>query len=395
MNEEIEILVVGAGPAGLIAAREAASRGAEVTVLEEDTEIGLPCHCTGLLSLRGLRNIGIPPDGQFVQNKVRGARFFSPSGLSFTIGKDRPVACVVDRCLFDRFLARQAIEAGAQIRLNSRAHGIKRVKTQIATYVGKELVRAKILIDAEGVSSRFVRAAGLKPLNSKCILPGLQIELEGAEVDPNYVEVHTGRRIAPKFFAWVIPLSEDSVRVGLACEGANTKERLENFVRIRFGDDNVFRRVSTRPGLVVTGGPIEKTFKDNFLVVGDAAGQVKPTTGGGVIFGGICASKAGEVVVEAAKKGTFASSFLERYESLWKETLGKEFGTTLLARKVMNRLSDKAIDKIFAVIIQKKLQDLLSEEDDMDFQRGAILKLMKRIKLPGILSSFLSVLSSN
>jgi geranylgeranyl reductase family protein len=395
MNEEIEILVVGAGPAGLIAAREAASRGAEVTVLEEDTEIGLPCHCTGLLSLRGLRNIGIPPDGQFVQNKVRGARFFSPSGLSFTIEKDRPVACVVDRCLFDRFLARQAIEAGAQIRLNSRAHGIKRVKTQIATNIGRELVRAKILIDAEGVSSRFVRAAGLNPLNPKCILPGLQIELEGAEVDPNYVEVHTGRRIAPKFFAWVIPLSEDSVRVGLACEGANTKERLENFVRIRFGDDNVFRRVSTRPGLVVTGGPIEKTFKDNFLVVGDAAGQVKSTTGGGVIFGGICASKAGEVVVEAVKKGTFVSSFLERYESLWKETLGKEFGTTLLARKVMNRLSDKAIDKIFAVIIQKKLQDLLSEEDDMDLQRGAILKLMKRIKLPGILSSFLSVLSSN
>jgi geranylgeranyl reductase family protein len=393
MNEETEILVVGAGPAGLIAAREAARRGAEVTVLEEDAEVGLPCHCAGLLSLKGLRNIGVSIHGRFVQNEVRGARLFSPSGLSFTVERDEPVACIVDRCLFDRFLARQATEAGARIRLNLKAHGVERVKTRIVMYAGRESVRSKILIDAEGVSSRVVRAVGLKPLNHDCILPALQFELKGAEVDPNYVEVHTGRKIAPSFFAWVIPLGEDSVRVGLACKGANPKERLEKFVKIRFKDKNDLRWVSTRPGLVVTCGPIKRTFDDNLLVVGDAAGQVKPTTGGGVILGGVCASIAGEVAAEAAIKGTFTGSFLERYERLWREKLGKEFGTTLLVRKLMDRLSDKAIDKLFKVIIEKGLQDLLSKEGDIDFQRGVLLKLLKRKEILGILPSLLSVLS--
>jgi len=391
--EETEILVVGAGPCGLIAARETAERGAKVVVLEEDVEIGLPCHCAGLLSLKGLSQVGVPLHGPYVQNKVMGARFFSPSGLSFTVERDEPVACVIDRSVFDKFLAHQATQAGAEIKLNWKVQGVKRVNQRIIGVGEYSLIGAKVLIDAEGVSSRIVRVAGLKPLKSACILSGLQFDIDNVDLDPDYVEVHLGRRIAPDFFAWVIPLSSDSARIGLACKGANPSVLLDQFIRKRFGDDCKTDRVATRSGLVVTCGPIEKTFDDNLLIVGDAAGQVKPTTGGGVILGSICASIAGKVAAEALRTNSFASSFLGRYESLWKKKLDREFKTTCFARRVMNNLSDKMIDKLFEVAIEENLPNELFPEGDMDFHGGTIIRLLKRRKVLELLPSFWKALS--
>lgn len=392
--EKAEILVVGAGPAGLIAAREAARRGMEVTVLEEDAEIGLPCHCAGLLSLKGLETIGAPPPDSFIQNKVRGARFFSPSGLSFTVERSETVAYIVDRNLFDKKLAHQATKAGAQIKLNEKVHSIKRVDTGIISARERESLEAKILIDAEGTSSRILRNIGLKTLNFNYTLPGLQFDLNGTNLDPDYVEIYVGRRIAPNFFAWVIPLGEKMARVGLACKGAKPKERLDRFIKDRFGsDNNELERVATRSGLIVTCGPIEKTFDDNLLVVGDAAGQVKPTTGGGVILSGMCASIAGEVAAEAVIKDNFTSAFLRRYESSWKKRFGKEFRMTRLARRIMDHLSDKTIDKLFKIIIEENLQEEMSAEGDMDFQRGIFMKLIKRKEILGILRPFWRALS--
>jgi len=393
ITEETDILVIGAGPAGLITAREASRKGAMVTVWEEHTEIGRPCHCAGLLSLKGLESIGVTGHRSFVQNKVKGARFFSPSGLSFTVERDKVVACAVDRRSFDLFLGQQAIEAGAQIRLNSRVQAIEHINASVIVYGDKESTETKIVVDAEGVSSSVVKALGLKPLDQSGLLPGFQSDLKGVEVDPDYVEIHTGERIAPGFFAWVIPLSEDSARVGLACKEADTRERLERFVRDRFEDKSNPEWASIRSGRIVTCGPIEKTYNNSLLVVGDAAGQTKPTTGGGVILGGVCASIAGEVAAEAIRQEDFTIGFLQRYESRWKERLGKEFKTGLMARKIMNSLSDRAIDRIFKVVIDENLQGLLSAEGDIDFQSGVLLKMLSRKEILRILPSFLRALS--
>lgn len=318
-TEETDILVIGAGPAGLIAAREAATRRANVVVLEEHEEIGKPCHCAGLLSLKGLERLGVPADGGYVQNKVRGARFFSPSGLTFTVEKDEPVACVVDRSIFDRFMAQKTAEAGARISLNEQANSIERGEKETVIQSENKKFHAKMVIDSEGASSRIIKDAGLKPINRDSLVSGIQCDLENVGVDPEYVEVHFGNKTAPKFFAWVIPLSENKARVGLGCKGENPKEHLDEFVRRRFGIEKNLGRGDIRSGLIITGGPIDRTFSDRFLVVGDAAGQVKPTTGGGVILGGICASIAGRIAAEAVACGNFSSSFLSQYEDLWKD----------------------------------------------------------------------------
>jgi geranylgeranyl reductase family protein len=391
-DKEAEVLIIGAGPAGLVAAREAAKRHVEVIVLEEHKEIGSPCHCAGLLSLKGLRKIGMPEDETFIQNRVKGARFFSPSNLSFTVERDKPVACVVERSAFDKFLAKQAKEAGAQVYLGSRVRFIKRDRKGMIAQLEKRYLGAEIIIDAEGSSSKVLRFLGMKSLNPAFLLPGLQFDLKGVDIDPNYVEVHVGRKVAPSFFAWVIPLSRDSVRVGLACKGANPKEKLEDFIASRFQNHQNLERIAVRSGQVVTCGPIEKTFSDNLLVVGDAAGQVKPLTGGGVVLGGICAVVAGEIAAEAIKGRDFRHEFLRRYEVSWKRIIGKEFTITKLARNLVNRLSDKSIDKIFRIILEKNLQDLIAAEGNMDSQSKIILKLIKKKEVLEVFPSFIRTL---
>jgi digeranylgeranylglycerophospholipid reductase len=391
-TEETDIIVIGAGPAGLIAAREAATRRADVVVLEEHEEIGKPCHCAGLLSLKGLERLGVSTDGVYVQNKVRGARFFSPSGLTFTIEKNEPVACVIDRSIFDRFLAQKTIEAGARISLNEQVKDIERGEKETTIQSKNKKFYTKIVIDAEGASSRILKETGLKPINHDSLVPGIQCDLENVGVDPEYVEVHFGNSTSPRFFAWVIPLSENKARVGLGCKGESPKECLDEFVRRRFGFEKNLGRVDIRSGLIIIEGPIDRTFSDRFLVVGDAAGQVKPTTGGGVIFGGLCASIAGRIASEAVDCGDCATSFLGRYETLWKDELGKDFRSMLLARKVMNRLSDKAINKLFNAVIETNLQGIFSAEGDMDFQSTIILKMLRKKEILKILPSFLRAL---
>jgi len=383
-DEKVDIVVIGAGPAGLIAAREAAKRGTNVAVLEEHGEIGSPCHCAGLLSIKGLAEIGVPLNDNFIQNKIRGAYFYSPSKLSFMIERKEYVACLVDRTAFDKFLAQQALREGAKVRLGSEVRFVKRVNGKIVVGGRWGSITADVVVDAEGVASRNLREIGLQFLSRGCILPALQYDLVGVDVDPRHVEVHLSNKTAPGFFAWIIPINENSARVGLACREANPYERLEAFIKGRFGENR--SRISTRSGLIATCGPLKKTFSGNLIVVGDAAGQSKPITGGGVILGGLCAMIAGEVAAEAVKRRDFTSNYLRRYEILWRRRLGREFKLTLLARKITNRLSDKTIDEIFKAIIESNLQSELSMKGDMDLQGKTILRILKKRSLLKVLS---------
>ncbi|MDH5440267.1 MAG: NAD(P)/FAD-dependent oxidoreductase [Candidatus Bathyarchaeota archaeon] len=388
MREATNVAVIGAGPSGLIAAREAAKRGFDVAVFEEDSEVGVPCHCAGLLSLDGLKEIQVPFDDGFVQNKVRGAHFLSPCKLSFTVERREPVACVVNRSSFDKFLAAQAVHAGAILKLNSRVRRIRRVGGRISIVGDFGEVKADVVIDAEGVPSRLIKQVGLRPLPAQHLLPAFQCELTGTHIDKDYVEIHTGRELAPEFFAWVIPLSGDSARIGLACKGASPLEKLDMFIKDRFKGENV-NKIRSHSGLVVTSGPIPRTFHDNFIAVGDVAGQVKPTTGGGVIWGGMCAMIAGETAAEAAEAEALSRDFLASYETRWRRRLGNEVRLTLLARRMIDSLSDGTIDRIFEIVRKSNLHLKLSAEGKMDFQAASILRLMSNMAILRVLASSL------
>lgn len=381
-GEGFGVLVVGAGPCGLIAAREAAGRGLGVIVVEEHKEIGLPVHCAGLLSEEGLESIGVPPSHRFVLNEVRGAKFHSPTGLSFTVEGRR--AFVVDRAAFDKAIARQAAHLGTELRLGYKAERLDMNGGFVSGVVGKDGQRigADITIDAEGHRCRLLKGAGMKTPDPRGLLPGVQMELVGVDVDTDFVDVFVGREVAPGFFAWIIPTGPDSARVGLACRGADPHALLQRLVRERMGG---CQALAVHTGCVSTGGPSARTYGDGILVVGDAAGQTKATTGGGVITGGICAGIAGETAAEAAHRGDVSSRLLQSYERRWRKRLWGEFKTMLWARGIANRLSDATIDSIFQTVIREGLVGIIEEEGEIDSQSLVLRRLAKHPSILGII----------
>ena len=380
---DAQVAVVGAGPSGLIAAREAAKRGAHVVVLEEHMQIGLPVECAGLLSLRGLRAIGLRPEGHYVLNRqLRGARFVSPGGRELLVEAGEPVACVVDRRLLDLALAEQAERAGAEVLLGRKVLAISRLPSGVSLSGRWGSLQAQVAVVAEGFRSRLVRRLGLRTVDWRRVLPASQVELRVPELAEDLVEVWLGSRVAPGLFAWVIPLGDGIARVGLACRrGLDPRELLAAFLRRRLG-------VRLPPGLrrppyagsVLTCGPIPRTYADRVVIVGDAAGQAKPTTGGGVILGGLCALLAGRTVAEAVEAGDTSEEALRAYELAWRRLLGRDFRAMSLARRLLDRLPDRALDLAVKTASELDLGREIAREADMDLQ-SRVLAALPRLAL--------------
>lgn len=394
MREDADIAVIGAGPSGLIAAREASKEGANVMILEEHSEIGEPCHCAGLLSINGLNRIGASNAKSYTLNMIRGMRLFSPSKIPIEIEWKKPIACVVDRRLFDMSLAKQAWGRGSLIKLKSRV--VQAIKENggwlLRTESGDE-IKAKIVIDAEGALPKIPRIIGIKTHDPKKLLKGVQVDIPSPDIDPDYIEVHFSRSLAPGLFAWVIPLNGEIVRVGLACNASSVRERLIKFIKKRF-NRSIKGFLKYYSGIVITCGPIKRTYGDGILIVGDSAGHTKPITGGGVIFGGTCASIAGKIASIAVKRDTTGSNFLRVYEDEWKARMGNELRIALLIRKIFNSLRDKDMDKAFLMALREEIhKKIVSEGAELDYQATTLMRALKWRLLkfaPIILGGFIS-----
>lgn len=379
--DEVEVAVIGAGPSGLIVAREASRKGLKLVVLEEHGEVGLPCHCAGLLSINGLERIGVPSSGIHVLNKIRGARLYSPSNISLTVEWKKPIACVVDRHIFDKLLAEQAHKSGSLIMLKSKVDHVKRDGDKWLLEIhGKYRLKTRLIIDAEGALPKIPNSVGIKTHDPKKLLKAMQADILVPSLDSEYVEVYFSRDLAPDFFAWVIPLNNEVARVGLACRVSDIRSRFLKFIRkrlnISFQDKLKFLRCYA--GLIITCGPIKRTYGDGLLIVGDAAGQTKPITGGGVIFGGICARIAGRVASKAIMNDDTKGGFLKAYEKGWMSNIGRELKTALLIRKILNKLSNKDMDKLFSMAVKEKLYEVItSEAVDLDYQATTLMKVLK------------------
>ncbi|MEM4728065.1 MAG: NAD(P)/FAD-dependent oxidoreductase [Candidatus Bathyarchaeia archaeon] len=376
--ERVEALVIGAGPAGLLVAREMARKGLEVTVIEEHLEIGEPNHCAGLLSIEGLKRIGVEAPPSYIQNSVKGGRVISPGGIIIELKDTRDRAYVVDRAAFDRNLAEQAVDLGADIRKGLRVRELVLKDGRVEGAKGRDWeFRADVPIDAEGGARTLAGQLGLIREGGGALI-GVNVEVSGVEVEPEMVEVWLGSSIAPGFFAWVIPLGDGEARCGLACKTGDAQERLERFVKKRFRNGEMG---AIRGGLVFTGGPLKRTYGDGIILVGDAAGQTKPTTGGGVILGGLCAIEAGRIAADALERGNTSSSFLRSYQESWRKSLGREFSHMLAARRLFERLSDHQIDNLFRVVKEEEcIGELLKSQlqgADLDMQSGIISLVLK------------------
>jgi geranylgeranyl reductase family protein len=376
-----EVAVVGGGPAGLIAARDLAAQGVHVKVFEEHPEIGTPNHCAGILSVEGLKRIGIEPDPIFLRHEIEGGTAFAPDGTEIRISGTRTRAYIVDRAIFDRHLAETAIDAGADIERNHRIRDLIFREGKVTGVRGDIDIEASIVIDAEGISGALAKKAGL-PRPESGVLAGINANVPNAQLEPGLVEVWFGEKLAGGMFAWSVPAGENELRCGLATNNGNSLELLRGFIKKRFGLTELGDPVRWP---VLTGGPIKRTHGDGLLLVGDVAGHTKPTTGGGVILGGMCAMMAAETAIQALEEGDFSACFLSRYEERWREVLGGEFSSMLGMRRFLNSIPDPRMNRIFASVKSAGLEPTLEtfiEEGDMDLQSGVLRKALTH---PGML----------
>ena len=407
MNSASDTVVIGGGPVGAFTAWNLAKLGVSVTVFEEHAEVGIPSHCPGHLSIGGLKMLGLGtlPRG-VVENTFSGANFYSAKGTKFSVRLRKPVTCAVNRTLFDKFLMEKAAKAGARFFLNSR---VKSLILKNGFVVGvkadqqsaKEMqYQAKIVVDSEGVSSRLLRQAGLAALDRRELVYGVEAEVENVEnVVGDEVEVYLGDEYAQGFYAWLIPRSDGTAKVGLAAKRKNPKELFQRFlskhpVASKQLSRARVKRVTFHP--ISLGGPIRRTYANGFLAVGDAASQVKPTTGGGVVLGLTCARVAAEVGSEAIRRKDTSSSFIQQYQKRCNRSLGFDFRTMLRARKFINSLSDDEIDDAFRFSYKFKLNEALRDVEEIDFQGRTLLKtITKPAALVGFAYFLLLYLTAN
>jgi digeranylgeranylglycerophospholipid reductase len=398
---DTDVVVVGAGPCGSFSAFVAAKLGVEVAVFEAHENIGVPIHCPGHLSLSGLKRLGLHLPAGVVENEFKGAIFYSPSGKRFTVRLDSPVTCVVNRELFDRHLSELAMKAGAQYHLQSRVQSLAFEKGFVKGVVvdrrgSRETLTSQIVIDAEGVSSTLLKKAGLQTLDRSMVVNAVQAEVgKTNDLNEDTVEVYFGQKYAQGLFAWIIPRRDGSAKVGLAARSGDPRDYLHKFmhnhpIASKKLEKGEITNLSFHP--MSLGGPIPKTYSNGLLIVGDAASQVKPTTGGGVVFGLLCSEIAGEVAYEAVKSNDFSESFLSRYQSLWKEEIGFDLWVMRQLRKLLDRLSDKKMDKIISLCTELEINKFLEEVGDLDFQGRSLIHMVRH---PNVLALALYSLFSS
>ena len=394
MKTQPDIVVVGGGPCGSYVAYAAAKLGAEVVVCEEHERVGAPKHCAGHLNISSLKRLGIqvPPDA--VENEIKGAIFISPSGKEFVLRCRNPVTYVVNRERFDKHLFDLAVKAGVEYRFKSR---VKSLLFDSGTVKGVALkedrIETNIVVDAEGCSSAILKQTGLEGLKASMTVRGIQAEVDGLEcMDEDMVEVYLGRNVAPDFFAWIIPRKDGTAKVGLATSTGNPHQYLRNFMEKHPVASKKLQKsqvtgMSIHP--IPLAGPIPKTYSNGFLAVGDAASQVKPTTGGGVIFGLTCARTAGEVAYEAVKNSNFSEAFLSRYQHQWKRQVGFDLSAMLMMRNMLNSLSDNRTDKIIGLCNRLGIDETLEKFGDLDFQGRSLIPMIKYPGTIAVISYFL------
>jgi len=368
-----DVLIVGAGPAGLYAAERLARAGAHVLVCEEHATIGDPVHCTGILAADSFQALDLPDSATL--NTLTVARFVSPSGVTVSYGTDAPLATVIDRPQFDRALASRARAAGTVIETGARVVTFETGRNGVTAIAGDQQIRARLGILACGAHYSVQRRFGLGLPTA--YLQTAQREL-AARQTPG-VELHFGRGVAPDGFAWAVPVVRPDglyVRVGVMASA----DVLGGYARM-------LARVADRWGIVDDGvpprqkilplGSIDRTYADRLLVIGDAAGLVKPTTGGGIHYSMVSAALAADVAVDALARDRFDAATLAAYETAWRRALVDEFASQRALRHVVTRLSDAELDDLFELARTDGIIPIVRATARFNQHRGLIRALFR------------------
>ncbi len=379
--------VVGGGSVGgLSFAMEAASRGLKVLVLEEDQEVGEPEKCDGLVSRRALAKY-IAPSERCIQSTVKTGTVNSPSGRSVTLGASRLDVVVIDRSAYEEQLAESAVSKGAELKTGARVNGVAPgsandlvVTAGTSTPGSSEHYLCSYYVDATGPSSLVGR-------KRPGLIPAAKYEVEGDWFEDGRVEVFLNQEKYPGFFAWVIPRGNGLAKVGAAGIGVNSFKTLDSFLSAR--KVKIRTRVAAP---IYLGGPIDEFIVGRTVFVGESAGQVKPTTAGGIL-----ASVAGGLMAGRWMSESLAAEdprLMSNYQREWERVFGKEFKLMKRLRTLYQHLSNDDVEKMVAALSSPGIASKLSSTD-FDFHASALLSTLGARTTLQLASVLISVEAKN
>jgi len=381
-----DAIIVGSGPAGSVTARFAAEAGAKILIIERRAEVGVPVLCGEGISQK-VDHFKLLEGKRWIATKMEGARVFSPNGTKITLSAEyagNETGYVVYRDIFDQELARGAAQKGAEIMLNTCAIDLLKKDGKINGIIARHFdetleIEANVVVGADGVESRVGKWAGiqttLKPYDLETCV---QYTLSNIDWDSPYCDFFVGKHVAPGGYVWVFPKGKDVANVGIGILASLS----ESGKAVQFLD----KFIATRPELkkgeplrVITGAdpvaePIQ-SVKDNLLLVGDAARQVDPITGGGLMNAIEAGKYAGETIAKAVEKQRFDTQTLSDYETRWKNAFGKKLHRNYVAKEIILDMEDKTLD-----MLAESLKDYKFEE----FSTLSIIKALV-MKHPSLL----------
>jgi digeranylgeranylglycerophospholipid reductase len=390
----LDAAVIGGGPVGSRVAAQLAGTGYKVAVFEKRTSIGQKSCCTGIVSQECVRRFDIPDS--VIIRKITGANLFSPSGASIRVFKPECNVSILNRSSFDLELATRAQAQGAVYHLNSQVEEVSlntdRVLLKFSASADINEIEARVVVLTAGFNSHLLKFLGLGRIDYFVAGAQTEVEVNGLEE----VEVYFDQDLAPGYFAWLVPTTNSKCLAGLMAFQSSGK-RLRDWL----GKLELNERIKQNKHHVRYGGiplkPLAKTYADRLLVVGDAAGQVKPTTGGGIYFGLLSADIAAETLHKAFKDRDYSAGSLSLYQRKWRKKLGHELRVEYLARRFYERLKNDQIDGIFERIKSGSLLSSILREDNISFdwhgdllwtglKLGITSKVGRFLKLPRNLS---------
>lgn len=399
MQEAYDVLVVGAGPTGSNAARLLAEEGWKVLLVEEHPEVGHPVQCAGLVTPRTFDHTPFPI-GDLHQNDLRGGVVYAPDGTSIEFTSQHVQAQAMDRARFDQRMAASAVAAGVELRVATKATAAKRDAAGVTVTLNRmgvvSQVRAALLVGADGIRGSVARWFDFPPVDE--IVSAYEAELSGCHVPSgrgHMIPMFAGRAQAPGFFSWIIPVGGDRTRTGLAvAPGMNEQSAKAYYERMFTDAQSAPFLAGAKPTYLIIGGiPLglrSRLVDDRVMLVGDAAGMAKPTSGGGIYMGLVGSEHLAAVANKALASDRLSRGDLLPYERRVKRTIARELRKGTLLRGVYKRFGDDDLNRLARLLAKPKPKAVIERLGDIDYPSRLVIPLL--VAEPRLVGLFLKVL---